>query len=112
MPTHPTFTHENTAVNNFVNLLFISDNLNNRAQLILLSGVALNNVELIQYACQIDSTVVNTPVLNSTLNTIDAIFFPVIGKKFGDNPLQNNFENNNLQNNVNNNLQSEKNIPQ
>ncbi len=95
MPTHPTFTHENAAVNNFVNLLFISDNLNNRAQLILMSGVALNNVELIQYACQIDSTVVNTPVLNSTLNTIDAIFFPVIGKKFG-----------------NTNLQNEKNIPQ
>ena len=44
MPTHPTFTHENAAVNNFVNLLFISNNLNNRAQLILMSGVALNNV--------------------------------------------------------------------
>ncbi len=59
------------------------------------AGVTDDSGQLIVEDDDPNFTVVNTPVLNSTLNTIDAIFFPVIGKKFG-----------------NTNLQNEKNIPQ
>ena len=82
----PTFHHDNVAVNNFINLLLTHATIPNRAQLILMSGIALNNVELIKFASEIDDTVVNTPVLNSVVEQIDAILFPALGIRMGKAP--------------------------
>ena len=84
MVIHPAFTHENDVINNFIHNLFITHNIYNRIQLILLSGVILNNVELVTYACKLDPAIVNAPILNSAITIIDTIFSSTLGKKIGD----------------------------
>jgi len=78
----PEFEHEDAAINNFVKLLLSNPEIKNCAQLILMSGIALNNVELIKYAAQIDSMVYRQPILNHVLNVIDMIFYPFTQVKF------------------------------
>ena len=83
LPSSPTFHHDNDAVNNFINLLLTNTTIHNRAQLILMSGIALNDVELVKYAAEIDHTVINTPVPNSVVQQLDSILFPAIGIRMG-----------------------------
>ena len=80
------FQHTNPAVNTFVNCLLSRDTIPNRAQLILMSGVALNDVELINRAIEIDPTVAAQPVRNSVLAQIDVFFFPITGIRFAAPP--------------------------
>ncbi len=111
MPS-PTFTHENTAVNTFVNLILNeNNNITNRAELIIMSGIALNNIELVDYACQIQPTIVNVLIADSTINAINAVFLPALGIKFGDDHLPNN-ENIIPQNNHANIINSCNTVPQ
>ena len=82
----PEFQHTNPAVNTFVNCLLRRDTIPNHAQLILMSGVALNDVELIKRAIEIDPTVAAQPILNSVLAQIDVFFFPITGIRFAAPP--------------------------
>ena len=68
------FNHENVAIYNFVHFLLNYPDVNNRAQYILLSGVMLNNKDLMKYACETDPTVINKIVPTYIINNINAIF--------------------------------------
>lgn len=75
VPAPPEFTHENQAIHNFINLL-LADTLNtqHRSALIIMSGIMLNNIELIKYAADIDPAVVNTPIPLAVQQVIEGIF--------------------------------------
>ena len=81
----PNFQHSNDTIKNFVNMI-LNDEIANRAQLIIMSGVALNNVELIKYACEIDPDCAKKKVSNSVLQIIDAIFRDETGNSFSNLP--------------------------
>ena len=61
----PTFHHSNYAINTFVNYILDSENLKYRSQFIIMSGISLNNMALIEYACEIDPSCVNTQIESS-----------------------------------------------
>ena len=86
MSSPPEFNHENPAINNFIQLLLSNSEINNRSHLILMSGIALNNIELIGYASQIDPTAVSTPIPTRVITIIDSIFGPALGTRFGEAP--------------------------
>ena len=83
IPSPPPFEHENVAINNFVKMLLGAPNMNNHAQLIMMSGIYLNNIELIKYSTDIDPSIVNTPVTSGTMAAIDAIFKPFFEAEMG-----------------------------
>ena len=93
MSSPPEFNHENTAINNFIQLLLSNSEINNRSHLILMSGIALNNIPLIKYASQIDSTAVSTPVPTGVITIIDSIFGPTLGTRFGEAPASQSMQN-------------------
>ena len=93
MSTPPEFNHENTTINNFIQLLLSNCDINNRSQLILMSGIALNNIELIGYASQIDPTAVSTPIPTRVITIIDSIFSPALGIQFGEAPASQSMQN-------------------
>ena len=81
MPTpihsgRPQFDHEDTAINNFINFILDTPDIGNRAQLILMSGVMLENNELMGYACEIDPDVVDAVVPDNVMAIINGMFFP------------------------------------
>jgi len=86
IPSPPTFHHDNAAVDNYVKWL-IDEALvvKDRACLILMAGMALENKNLMEYACNIDPEVVNKKVPSRVLTTTDAIMFPTIGVKLSAN---------------------------
>ncbi len=82
-PTHPRFEHDNKAVHNFVNTVLQSENMTDQSQVILMCGVALNDKDLMRYACEMDPTVVNRIIKKSTMELIDGVFGPTLGIKLG-----------------------------
>ncbi len=74
MPQLPTFSHEDEKINSFVSGLLNTHDIPNRAQLILMSGVALNNTELIKYAADEDKGVINRLVPPNVMSLISEIF--------------------------------------
>ena len=93
MTPPPEFNHENATIKNFIQLLLSNSEINNRSQLILMSGIALNNIELIGYASQIDPTVVSTPTPTRVITIIDSIFGPALGTRFGEAPVSQSMQN-------------------
>ena len=69
----PTFHHSNYAINTFVNYILDSQNLKYRSQFIIMSGIALNNMVLIEYACEVDPSCVNAEIENSVLFWIKSV---------------------------------------
>ena len=87
IPAPPTFHHDNNTVNTFVDYLLKEHPTGTKkAQLILMTGIALNNIELIKYASNLEPDIVNKPVPNHILTIIDAILSadPAIEFKFSD----------------------------
>ena len=80
----PTFQHDDKAVYNYIDCLLKNDDLENRSQLILIAGIALNNIKLMKYATSIDPTVVNRIVPNYILEATDAALSSVTGKQFSN----------------------------
>lgn len=78
-PSPPHFCHNNEAVKHYIDTLFKSANSTQRNQLILMAGIALSDTKLIQYACSIDSSIINTPVPQGILNATDAVLSEVTG---------------------------------
>ena len=74
IPARPAFYHETHAINTYVNFLLDTPALANREQLIMMSGVYLNNIPLIEYAVNIDPAVVNTPIANDVITHLKGIF--------------------------------------
>lgn len=81
-PSPPHFHHNNEAVKHYIDTLFKSANSKHRNQLILMAGIALSDTKLIQYACNIDASVINTPVSQSVLDATDAVLSEVTGNTF------------------------------
>lgn len=79
LPNIPTFNHDVLAIHNFVNEALKNENLPSRLQIILMSGILLNNLELITYVCETDKTVVNKPVSNSLMSIIESVINPTEG---------------------------------
>ena len=74
IPAPPTFHHDNDTVNTFVDYLLKEQPPGTKkAQLILMTGIALNNIELIKYACHLNPDIVNKPVSNNILTIINAV---------------------------------------
>ena len=87
IPAPPTFHHDNKVIDNFVDFLLKEQPSGTKKdQLILMTGIALNNIELIKYASNLEPGIVNKPVPNHILTIIDAILSadPAIGFKFSD----------------------------
>jgi len=82
----PTLQHAYDSVNKYIKwLLSETLTIKDRACLILMAGIALNNKSLMEYACNIDPGVVNKEVPSRVLTTTDAIMFPAIGVKLSAN---------------------------
>ena len=77
----PPFKHDNQDVDDFITGILQSTNIPNRAQIILMCGVALENKDLMAYACNIDTTVVNRIVPTHVLQLIDDALEPATGIK-------------------------------
>lgn len=73
----PKYEHDDEAVKNYINDLFKLTSIPQQSQLILMAGIALNDVKLIKYACDIDPNVVKIPVLQSVIEATDAALAPV-----------------------------------
>ena len=74
IPAPPTFHHDNNVINNFVDsLLKEQPSGTKKDQLILMTGIALNNIELIKYACYLNPDIVNKPVPNHILTIINSV---------------------------------------
>ncbi|MBM08856.1 MAG: hypothetical protein CMF69_04660 [Magnetovibrio sp.] len=68
------FTHENQTIHNFINTLITNEKNFFNLQLLLMSGIKLNNVPLMEYAIEFDKNIVHTPVPSNVTNLIDNIF--------------------------------------
>ena len=68
----PKYEHDDEAVKNYINSLFKLTSIPQQSQLILMAGIALNDVKLIKYACDLDPNVVKIPVPQSVLEATDA----------------------------------------
>ena len=87
IPAPPTFHHDNNVINNFVDFLLKEQPSGTKKdQLILMTGIALNNIELIKYACYLNPDIVNKPVPNHILTIINSVLSadPSIEFKFSD----------------------------
>tara|TARA_Y100000590_G_scaffold341982_1_gene390335 strand:- start:697 stop:1035 length:339 start_codon:yes stop_codon:yes gene_type:complete len=87
IPAPPTFHHDNKVIDNFVDYLLKEQPSGiKKDQLILMTGIALNNIELIKYACYLNPDIVNKPVPNHILTIINAVLSadPSIEFKFSD----------------------------
>ena len=82
----PNFSHENKAIHNFVNMCLddkLSSNSNlERAQFIIMSGIALENCDLIDYACKLDPTCPTKFVGPNIITIFNSIFGPAIDVTF------------------------------
>ena len=81
----PNFQHPNDTIQTFVETI-LNTEITNRAQYIIMSGIALNNTDLINYACEVDPLCAQKPVKNSVLQLIDAIIGKETGKTFYNAP--------------------------
>ena len=81
----PNFQHSNDTIQTFVKTI-LNNEIPNRAQYIIMSGIALNNADLIKYACEVDPLCAQKAVKNSVLQVIDAIFGDETGKTFYNAP--------------------------
>ena len=77
----PKYEHDDEAVKNYINDLFKLTSIPQQSQLILMAGIALNDVKLIKYACDLDPTVVKRPVPQSILEATDAVLGKAAGCK-------------------------------
>ena len=87
IPAPPTFHHDNKVIDNFVDYLLKEHPTGTKkAQLILMTGIALSNIDLIKYASNLEPGIVNKPVPNHIMTIIDAILSadPAIEFKFSD----------------------------
>ena len=80
----PHFSHEDQAINNFVNLILNNTEMKHRAQLIIVSGIKLGDVELVKYATRVDPNVARQPIGAGIIEIIDSIFGPSMGKTMGE----------------------------
>ena len=82
----PNFSHENKAIHNFVNMCLddkLSSNSNlETAQFIIMSGIALENSDLIDYACKLDPTCPTKFVETHIITIFNSIFGPAIDVTF------------------------------
>ena len=85
-PPIPTFKHDDQAIHNFINMALTHEDTPSRAQIILMSGIYLNNLDLIRYAREIDNTVINRPVSNGIIEIIESILKPEGGHLVPDTP--------------------------
>ena len=77
----PKYEHDDEAVKNYINSLFKLTSFPEQSQLILMAGIALNDVKLIKYACDLDPNVVKMPVPQSVLEATDAALGEAAGCK-------------------------------
>ena len=76
MATRPTFSHTKPAIDTFVNTILDDQTFPQRAQCIMLSGILLNNVELVGYAASIDPTSVTAVIPPRIAKVVTSIICP------------------------------------
>ena len=76
MATRPTFSHTKPEIDTFVNMILDNQTYPQRAQTIMLSGVLLNNVELVGYAASIDPTTVTAVIPPTIAMVVTSIICP------------------------------------
>tara|TARA_B100000029_G_scaffold421039_1_gene427156 strand:- start:562 stop:831 length:270 start_codon:yes stop_codon:yes gene_type:complete len=78
------FNHENNVVYNFIDGLLSKPKTILNLQLLLMTGVALNNIELMKYAIEINPEIVNMGVPTNVIQQIDNILLPALGIRLGN----------------------------
>ena len=76
MATRPTFSHTKPEIDTFVNMILDNQTYPQRAQIIMLSGVLLNNVELVGYAASIDPITVTAVIPPTIAKVVTSIICP------------------------------------
>ena len=76
MATRPTFSHAKQEIDCFVNMILDNQTYPQRAQIIMLSGVLLNNVELVGYAASIDPITVTAVIPPTIAKVVTSIICP------------------------------------
>ena len=76
-----TFYHENQAVRNWIKFINENKTLDNlkRSQYFMMSGIVLNDTELMIYAISQDQRVINSPVNRGILIVVDSVLSCVTG---------------------------------
>ena len=79
-----TFNHENKAVDNWIKFIIneLSISKLEKAQYFMMSGIALGDIKLIEYAIELDKTSLDAPLNNHILTVVDSILSPVTGCNF------------------------------
>ena len=80
----PKFSHEDKAINNFVNIILSKPDIDDRNEMILAFGAVLGNNELVNYVSEIDPTIIPESISNRVIDIIDQICGPFFRTRFGD----------------------------
>ena len=75
----PKFSHEDKAINNFVNIILSNPDIDDRNEMILAFGAVLGNDKLVNYVSEIDPTIINEPISNRVIGITNQICGPFFG---------------------------------